>query len=347
MRWSYNLERSRPVALWLFSVAAFVVAILFVGGATRLTGSGLSITEWKPVSGVIPPLTAAQWAREFVAYQRIPQYREVNLGMSLAQFQVLFWWEWGHRLLARLLGVVFLVPFIVFLALRMIPRRLIWRCAVVLALGALQGVVGWWMVASGLQFRTSVAPERLATHLGLALVFICACVWTGLEAWEGRGRAGSFAMSRLAWAPPALAGLAYVQCLMGAFVSGNRAGMIDQDWPLMAGRLFPEGYVERGRGLFASLVHSLPAVQFNHRLVAYGLFAAALAFLLATRLDRTSPVGVRRLGHAVAGAVFLQMMLGVATLWLGDPIWLASVHQLGAVAVLTTALSLAWVARRS
>lgn len=347
MRWSYNLERSRPVALWLFAVAAFVLAILFVGGATRLTGSGLSITEWKPVSGVIPPLNAAQWAREFAAYQRIPQYRQVNLGMSLAQFQVLFWWEWGHRLLARLLGVVFLLPFLAFLALRMIPRRLIWRCAVVLALGALQGAVGWWMVASGLQYRTSVAPERLATHLGLALVFIGACVWTGLEAWEGRGRPGAFAMSRLAWAAPALAGLAYVQCLMGAFVSGNRAGMIDQDWPLMAGRIFPEGYVERGGRLFTSLVHSLPAVQFNHRLVAYLLFACALGFLVATRLDRAAPAGVRKLGHALAGVVFLQMALGVATMWVGDPIWLASVHQLGAVAVLTTALSLAWVARRS
>ncbi len=347
MRWSYNLERSRPVAIWLFAVAAFVVAILFVGGATRLTGSGLSITEWRPVTGAIPPLTAHDWAVEFEKYKRIPQYQLVNRGMSLAQFKSIYGWEWTHRLLGRLVGLVFFVPFLAFLALRTIPRRLIWRCGVVLVLGGLQGVVGWWMVASGLAGRTSVAPERLATHLGLALLLICACVWTGLEAWAGRGRAGPFAVSRLAWAPPALAALAYLQCLMGAFVSGNRAGMIDQDWPLMGGRVFPEGYVEPGRGVFGSLVHSLPAVQFNHRLVAYLLFACALAFLVATRRDRATPPGVRKLGHALAGVVFLQMALGVATLWLGDPIQLASLHQLGAVAVLTTALSLAWVARRS
>src|SRR5687767_931680 len=169
MRWSYNLERSRLVASWLFAVAAVVFAIVVVGGATRLTGSGLSITEWRPVTGVVPPLSEAGWTAEFAKYQRIPQFTQLNASMDLAGFKAIYWWEWAHRLLGRLAGVVFAVPFLIFLALKQIPRRLIWRCWVLLALGGLQGAVGWWMVSSGLAGRVSVAPERLATHLGLAL----------------------------------------------------------------------------------------------------------------------------------------------------------------------------------
>lgn len=347
MKWSYNVERSQGVAAWLFAVAGLVIALVVVGGATRLTGSGLSITEWRPVTGMIPPISAQGWAAEFAKYQRIPQYVQVNRGMSLGEFQTLFWWEWAHRLLARLTGFVFLAPFVAFLALRRIPRRLIWRCGVIFALGGLQGLVGWWMVASGLAGRVSVAPERLATHLGLALLLYAACIWTGLEAWFGRGRIAYEPDRRWGWGAPALAALAYGQCLMGALVSGNRAGKIDGDWPLMGGRLFPEGYVDRARGVIGSLLHSLPAVQFNHRLVGYALLLAALGFAGVTQANRFMAPPVRRLAWVFAGVVVAQAAMGVLTLWAGDPLWLGLLHQLGAVGVLTTALTLAWRTRRN
>ncbi len=346
MRWSYNKERSRSVAAWLFLLAALVVAMVVVGGATRLTGSGLSITSWKPVRGVIPPLNLADWRAEFAAYQRIPQYRLINAGMTLDQFKAIFWWEWSHRLLGRITGLVAFLPFFAFLALRRIPRRLIVPCIGILALGALQGLVGWWMVASGLQDRVAVAPERLATHLGVALVLFCACLWVGLDAWTGRGRAGAFAAGRWRWAPGVLFAMAFVQCLMGALVAGSRAGLIDGDWPRMGGRWFPQDYVAPGTSLAHSLVHSQPAVQFDHRIGGYLLFAAAVALAVVLRRDAYTPTPMRRLGHALAGAVFLQMLLGIGTLLMGDPIWMGAVHQLGAVGVLGVALASFWQAGR-
>ena len=181
--------RSRPAAVWLFGVALLVLAMVVVGGATRLTGSGLSITQWKPVAGALPPMTAEAWARDFGLYRATPQYRLVNRGMSLGEFKFIFWWEWAHRLLGRLAGAAFAIPFVVFLAARRLPRRLIWRCGVLLGLGGCRALVGWWMVESGLEARIAVAPERLAIHLGLALLLLGALIWTGLEAWAGRGPA--------------------------------------------------------------------------------------------------------------------------------------------------------------
>jgi cytochrome c oxidase assembly protein subunit 15 len=263
MRWSYNLERSRAVAIWLFVVAALVLAMVVVGGATRLTGSGLSITEWRPVSGALPPLSDQAWAAEFAKYRAIPQFRYVNPDMTLAGFKGIYWWEWTHRLLGRLVGVVFAVPFLVFLALQQMPKRLIWRCLVILALGGLQGAVGWWMVASGLSHRVSVAPERLAIHLGLALIVLCACVWNGLEAWFGKARVGYTLQNRWRWSATALPLLAFVQALLGALVAGNDAGQVYNDWPLMGGRIVPEDYAAPGGGLAKTLLHSQGAVQFT------------------------------------------------------------------------------------
>ena len=347
MRWSYNLERSRAVALWLFVLAALVTSLVVVGGATRLTGSGLSITQWKPVAGVLPPLSAAAWTREFDLYRRIPQYQLVNAGMRLAQFKGIYWWEWSHRLLARATALVAFLPFFVFLALRMVPRRLILPCVGILALGALQGLVGWWMVTSGLEANVAVAPERLATHLGVALLLFCGCLWVGLDAWSGRGRAGRFAMSPWRWVPGALFAMALIQSLLGALVAGSRAGLIDGDWPKMGGRWLPEDYVARGTSLGSSLLHSLPAVQFDHRMWGYLVFTAALAFAILLRRDPQTPRPVRALGHALAGAVFLQMLMGIGTLLMGDPVWMGAVHQLGAVGVLAVALGFAWEARRA
>ena len=351
MRWSYNLERSRSVAAWLFLVAALVVAMVVVGGATRLTGSGLSITQWKPIRGVIPPLGLHDWQAEFDNYKRIPQYRLLNPDMTLGQFKVIYGWEWTHRLLGRLVGVMFFAPMLVFLALRKIPRRLQWRCWLLLALGGLQGLIGWWMVASGLESRVYVAPERLATHFGLALAIYALAVWTGWEAWSGRPRvAVSTAPPRwITWAT-VLATLIFAQMMLGALVAGNHAGLVYNDWPLMNGRVFPQAYAARGgegHGLWATLVHSQAAVQFNHRVMAYlvTIVVAGLVGVIVT--SRYATAAAKTLALALAGVVVVQVLLGIATLMAGAPLWLSILHQLWAVALLTTALALVWRLRRT
>ena len=336
--------RSRPVAIWLFGVAAIVFVMVVIGGATRLTNSGLSITEWKPISGVLPPLSAADWAKDFALYKQIPQYREVNAGMTLAEFQTIFWWEWTHRLLGRLAGAAMIVPFVVFLVRRDIPLRLIWRCAILLALGGLQGLVGWWMVQSGLETRVSVAPERLAIHLGLALVLFCALLWTGMEAWSGQARQG--AMRNGAWPAFAFgfAGLIFLQCLLGALVAGNHAGLIDNDWPLMGGQFFPAHYAKDS--LWATLAHSQPAVQFNHRMLAYLVVIVAVG-VTGTGLNSQLLMGQSRgLTLAVGIVAVFQAAFGVATLILRVPLGLALSHQAGAAILLGLSIALAWRVRR-
>jgi len=337
-----DAQRSRVAAIWLVAVAALVLAMVVVGGATRVTGSGLSITQWKPVSGVIPPLGHAAWEQVFRLYQATPQYQVLNRGMTLAQFQIIYWWEWAHRLLGRLLGLAFFAPFLILLALRRVPRWLVWRCVLLFALGSLQGLVGWWMVKSGLEGRTSVAPERLAAHLALALLLFVALVWTALEAWSGRSEDGGRRRSGWIWASESFLGAVFLQCLLGALVAGNHAGLIDADWPLMAGRAIPADYWSGS--LWASLAHSPPATQFNHRVLAYGLLAAGLAMCAAAFRQRALPLRYPTLG--LASLMIVQVTLGVATLILTVPLALAMAHQFTAVAVLGGATILAWRARR-
>lgn len=344
MRWSRNPDRSLSVALWLYVVAALVLAMVVVGGATRLTGSGLSMTEWRPVTGAIPPLTHAGWLNEFAKYRQIPQYRLVNAGMSLHQFQFIFWWEWTHRLLGRLIGAVVIVPLIAFLAAKRMPRRLVWRCWLLLALGALQGLVGWWMVASGLAARVSVAPERLASHLGLALVIYGFAIWTAFEAAAGRPRPSRAVQPRWSGWATALVVLIFVQILLGALVAGNQAGFVDTDWPLMNGRLFPSDYV-RG-GLVATLLHSQAAVQFNHRILAYLIFILTFGFAATAARSRELDPGARRRALMLAAAVIAQVALGIVTLMSAAPLALSIAHQFWGVMVLTIALGLAWRIRR-
>jgi heme a synthase len=340
---SGDYQRSRPAAIWLAAVAALVLAMVVVGGATRVTGSGLSITQWKPVSGVIPPLSHAAWEQVFQLYRATPQYQLLNRGMTLAQFQTIYGWEWAHRLLGRLVGLAFFAPFLVLVALRRLPGRLIWRCVLLFALGGLQGLIGWWMVMSGLEARTSVAPERLAAHLGLALLLFAALVWTALEAWFGSSEDGTRPRSPgWAWASALFLAAVFLQCLLGALVAGNHAGLIDADWPLMAGRAFPADYW-RG-SLWASLAHNPPAVQFNHRVLAYGLLAAGLAMVAAAFRHNALPLRYPTLG--LAGLLLVQVALGVATLILTVPLVLAMAHQLTAVALLGGATTLAWRARK-
>lgn len=335
-------DRSTAVAVWLFITAALVVAMVVVGGATRLTGSGLSITEWRPVTGVIPPLSHTGWEQEFAKYRQIPQYRLLNEGMGLAAFQQIYWWEWTHRLLGRLIGVVFAVPFVVFLIRGQIPKRLVWRCWAMLGLGALQGLIGWWMVSSGLADRVYVAPERLAIHLGMALILFVLLFWTGLDANAGQPRQGSISPWR-GWSWWFVAGV-FLQSLLGALVAGNQAGLVYEDWPLMGGRFFPHDYA--GKSLWGTIAHNQASVQFNHRIGAYLVFAFGLLVAVSAYRSRHLPNPARGLGVLIGLAVVIQLGLGIATLMSGVPVWLGVLHQLGAVAVLTAAVAFAWRARR-
>ena len=335
-------DRSRAVAVWLLVTAALVVAMVVVGGLTRLTGSGLSITQWKPISGVLPPLGEAQWQAEFARYREIPQFRYVNPDMGLAQFQFIYFWEWSHRLLARLMGAVFVIPFIWFAVRREIPRRLWGQMGVVILLLALEPIVGWWMVASGLQERVYVAPERLMTHLGIAFALLGALVWTALDAWSGQARQTlpSPWGGRALW----VVGLIYLQILLGALVAGNHAGLVYNDWPLFAGRLAPQDFA--CASLWATLAHSQGAVQLHHRLVAYLLSVAALLMGVgAWRSTYLAPTS-KLLGVGVAGLVLLQACLGIATLMARVPIALGAAHQLVAALTLCLAVAFAWRVRR-
>ena len=336
-----NQDRSHAVALWLFFSAAMVFAMVVIGGVTRLTGSGLSITEWQPIMGAVPPLNAAQWAEAFDKYKTIPQYAQVNAGMSLGEFQGIFWWEWLHRLVGRLIGVVFAVPFVVFLLMRRIPKRLIGRCLILLGLGGLQGLIGWWMVSSGLSERVDVAPERLATHLGLAFVIFAGLIWTGLEAWSGSDHSRS--PRGWTWGAGLLLGAIFVQCLLGGLVAGAKAGLIYTDWPMMNGAVFPP--VEWGKGALAFL-HDQGLVQFNHRIGAYLLLAGGTAYAIhAWRWRLAEGLGLS--AFVLAALLWLQAGLGVVTLMHAVPIALGALHQALAALVLGAATVNLWLVRRS
>ncbi len=334
-------DRSKITAIWLFSVAVLVLVMVVVGGVTRLTDSGLSITEWAPISGALPPLNEADWARAFEAYRQTTEYQQVNAGMSLQEFETIYWWEWVHRLLGRLIGVAFAIPFVILLVMREIPRRLIWRCLVLLALGGLQGLIGWWMVVSGLAGRVDVAPERLTTHLGMALLIFVGLVWTALEAANGE----DYSRSPAGWSRGALGLLllVFVQCLLGGLVAGNDAGRVFTDWPLMEGGFFPP--VDWSLGAMAFL-HDQGLVQFMHRLGGYAVFLAAGLFLYRAMRLRLSE-GVPAAAIALMAAVFVQMLLGIFTLMTALNPWLAGFHQAGGVIVLGLATYLLWRVRRS
>ncbi|WP_372785838.1 COX15/CtaA family protein [Phenylobacterium sp.] len=335
-------DRSRAVAFWLLTVAALVLAMVVVGGSTRLTGSGLSITQWKPISGALPPLGLADWQAEFARYRAIPQFRYVNPAMTLEQFRFIYWWEWSHRFLARLLGVVFLAPLAWFAVRRELPRRLLWQFVAIVVLIGLEPLVGWWMVASGLAERVYVAPERLMIHLGIAFALLGALVWTALDAWAGSARQTlpSPWGGRALW----LVGLIYFQILLGALVAGNQAGLVYNDWPLFAGHLLPKDYA--GAGLWATLAHSQGAVQLHHRLVAYLLLVAAVAVGVGALRSRRLAVEAKQLALGLALIVIVQALLGIATLMARVPVGLGVAHQLTAALTLSLAVAFAWRVRR-
>jgi cytochrome c oxidase assembly protein subunit 15 len=325
----------RPVRVWLIVVAAMIAAMVLVGGATRLTESGLSIVEWKPVTGALPPLNDREWTQAFEAYKTIPQYRQMNAGMSLGEFKTIFWWEWSHRLLGRVIGVAYLLPFLWFLWRGGLGSELKRRLWGIFGLGALQGAVGWWMVASGLTGRVEVSQYRLATHLVLALLIYAGIVWTLRRLGEGTASA---APQRLRISAVVLLALTFVQFYLGALVAGLRAGKIYNTWPDIDG-----GFIPSAARLFfdtpwwRNLFENTLTVQFEHRMVAYTLFAlAALHAIDAVRVRADRAV----IGGALwlLGAVTLQATLGILTLLYQAPMDLALTHQAVAIVVLTLAV---------
>jgi cytochrome c oxidase assembly protein subunit 15 len=328
---------ARAVGIWLVAWAVLCFAIVLVGGATRLTESGLSITEWKPVRGVIPPHTASQWATEFEKYQRIPQYQRLNAGMSLEAFKAIYLWEFWHRIVARLAGLAFALPFAWFALRRRIPRFAVGRVALLLALLGAQGAMGWWMVSSGLSVRTEVSQYRLAAHLTLAFVLLGATVWTAADLLEGRrvATAGSGWRARVL---PALVALAGLTSASGALVAGLRAGRVYNTFPLMAGRVVPPGVAQLAP-CWRNLFENHATVQFDHRVLALTTFVAVVATWLTLR--RSSPPRLARRLDLALGAAMLQVSLGIATLLLRVPVALGVAHQGGAALLLVT-LILAW-----
>ena len=335
-------ETDRAIFWWLILVAAFVCAMILVGGATRLTDSGLSIVEWRPVTGAIPPLTAAGWEAELEKYRQIPEYQEQNRGMSMAEFQFIYWWEWGHRQLGRVLGLVYFLPFVFFLATGRAPRRLRPRLWILFALGGLQGAIGWWMVSSGLANRLDVSQYRLATHLSMAFVILGLTLWTALELRYGRtpalSRGRSFPWAAAFWAAVLL------QIALGAFVAGLDAGRIHTTWPGFGGRLIPEDYLS-GMPFWQAIFESRPAVQLQHRWVGYGLLGAGLA--LAWSWRRSPDQTLRHLALVLPAILFAQVALGVLTLVHAAPLSLSLVHQGGAIALFGTAGFAAWASARA
>ena len=321
------------VAVWLFTVAAMIMVMIALGGATRLTGSGLSIMEWAPLMGALPPASDAEWDRLFGLYQRIPQYALMHDGFGLAGFKQIFWLEWTHRFWGRLIGLVFLVPLVWFGVTARIERRLLPRLVLLFVLGGLQGAVGWFMVASGfLPDSTAVSPYRLVIHLTLALALYAAIVWTGLSAlYPNRYRPP---------APPFLRGLAFaclamvsLTILAGGFTAGLHAGLTYNTFPLMDGRLLPDGYAML-HPFIRNLTENVAAVQFDHRILA------TMTLVLVSAMALTGWRGglPRPLAVCLAATVVGQYLLGVTTLLLVVPVSVATLHQSGAVLLLTVML---------
>ena len=315
----------RAVTVWLVFMACAVAAMVSIGGITRLTESGLSMVEWRPLIGWLPPLSEAEWQRVFALYRETPEFRQVNFSIDLDGFRQIFWWEYVHRLWGRLLGVFFILPLAWFWLRGRIDRALGPRLALLLALGALQGLIGWWMVRSGLADRPDVSAARLAVHLGMALLILALLVWTVLG--RIRPQAGSRPLS--AWL---LLGLVALAILSGALVAGNNGGLIYNTFPLMGGEWVPDDYRSEP-GWIADALENPVAAQFHHRLLAAALLLAVIAAWL-----RAGGLRARPGDHLLLAAALLQAGLGLAALLAVVPLGLAALHQFGAVLLLAAAL---------
>lgn len=326
-------NQHRRISIWLFTVCGFVALMVLVGGLTRLTDSGLSITEWKPISGAIPPLTAQDWQVEFDKYKAIPEFQLVNSDYSLDEFKFIYWWEWGHRQLGRVIGLVFFIPFLWFAVRREIPKSFMGPLLVLFALGGLQGFMGWYMVQSGLTDRVDVSQYRLAMHLGLALVIFTFSFWLALRLWRG------ISLPQQSSGTVAFAGvivvLTFLQSMMGALVAGLDAGKTYTDWPYMDGDLIPPGLLEM-TPVSANFFENYLTVQFDHRVGAYLLLILVFVHLYRQHKRKAPTMQTARL---LAAGVTVQAVLGITALMLAVPLFWGAVHQLGAVVVLALGIT--------
>lgn len=328
----------KSVARWLFIMILMVCAIIIVGGATRLTNSGLSITEWKPITGALPPLSHADWLSEFEKYKQIPEFLAEHPDMDLEGFKFIYFWEWGHRQIGRMIGLVYALPFLFFLLRGRLPKAKTWRFATILVLIGVQGAIGWWMVHSGLgNDRVDVAPYRLATHLGIAFIILGLLYWLWRdvrENWPAKNSDPGFAgLSKL------LLGAVFLQIIAGAFVAGTRSGKTYNTWPLMDGGFVPEGYFVMSP-LWHNFGENGATVQFNHRILAYILTALVIGlFVKAIREKRL----VKEMGH-MFGITLWQVGLGIWTLLAVAPLNLSLLHQFSSILVFICAL---WVMREA
>jgi len=326
-------RRTRPIAIsnWLYSVAFLVFVMVIVGGITRLTESGLSITEWKPVTGVLPPFGEAAWLAEFEKYKQIPEYLEINgpAGMTLADYKNIYFWEWLHRLLGRLIGVAYALPLAWFAVKRAIPKGYGWRLTVLLALGAFQGAIGWWMVSSGLSERTDVSHFRLAAHLLLALIILAGLVWTALDLRRLDADQGA-SPARLTGFGTIVFAVLFVQLLFGAYTAGLNAGYVSNTWPLMNDYFVPGG-IDWTPGIWAALNNDPYLIHFFHRWWAW--VVVGFLIVLARRVRGQS----RAASIAIHSAFGIQILLGIATVMTGMNIVVAVLHQaVGALVVAAT-----------
>jgi cytochrome c oxidase assembly protein subunit 15 len=343
-----DARHDRQVATWLLFCAAVVFGMILLGGVTRLTNSGLSMVEWKPLMGVIPPLTQEAWLETFEKYKQFPEYQKVNRGMSLDAFKSIFMFEYLHRVLGRLIGVIFFFPMVFFWARGRLRPGLPPKLVVLFFLGGLQGLLGWYMVKSGLVNNPRVSQYRLTAHLGVAVVIYAYMLWLSFELLRVRrdaqgaapavraGPLGSFAL--------VLVGLVYVMILSGGLVAGTRAGLAYPTWPLMGDSFIPPGLYSMSPA-WLSIFEDVTTIQFNHRMYAYGLVLVIAVFAL--RIWRSEVTGRGRLAAGLlVAATALQVTLGISTLLLKVPVWLAASHQGGAVLLLSASLYCAHVLRR-
>jgi cytochrome c oxidase assembly protein subunit 15 len=328
--------------VWLCLLAILIVAMILVGGATRLTDSGLSITEWKPVTGAIPPLSDSAWQEAFNAYQQIPEYQSLKQGMSLDQFKTIYWWEWGHRFLGRLIGAAFFVPFVLFWVAGYIPRSFLPKLACLFLLGGVQGAVGWYMVKSGLVDRTDVSQYRLAAHLGIAVLIFGYTLWLIFQLTPGREKAERSGSDAAAWAAALVLGLIYLQILAGALVAGLDAGLGFNTWPEINGALVPEGLGALSPW-YLNVFENRLTVQFDHRMLGYAVVLATAGQAIWLGLGR-KPQPLLASAYVLVMLVLLQATLGVWTLLLAVPVSLGLAHQAGAMLVFAASLHHFWLA---
>jgi cytochrome c oxidase assembly protein subunit 15 len=327
----------RQMAAWLLVCCALLFAMVVVGGVTRLTHSGLSIVEWQPIVGTIPPLSQAQWEDTFAKYQQTPEYQQVNRGMSLSEFKGIFWWEYAHRLLGRGIGLVFFLPFLYFLIRRKIDRQLAWKLGGIFLLGGLQGAMGWYMVKSGLVDDPRVSQYRLTAHLGIAFLIYAAMFWVALDLLSpATGSSRDGALRGLRRFSLGLTGLIFLMVLSGGLVAGIHAGLAYNTFPLMNGHVVPPEILTLDPW-YANFFSNMATVQFDHRLIAWLLAVLVPAFWLRAR-RLPLPRSARRATHLLLGMLGVQITLGICTLLLVVPVALAAAHQAGALLLFTSAL---------